>query len=74
MGMSYEVSLLTRQDKTRQDKTRQDKTRQDKTRQDKIRFIAPNYINIDLLSSKIGCGKTRFHFSDFFCCVRVRDG
>ena len=30
--MSYEVNLLTRQDKTRQDKTRQDKTRQDKTR------------------------------------------
>ena len=69
MGMSYEVSLLTRQDKTRQDKTRQDKTRQDK-----IRFIAPNYINIDLLSSKIDCGKTRLQFSDFFCCVRVRDG
>ena len=66
MGMSYEVNLLTRQDKTRQDKTRQDKTRQG--------LIAPYYIELNSLSSKINCDKTQFHFSDFFCCVRIRDG
>ena len=38
MGMSYEVSLLTRQDKTRQG------------------LIAPYYIELNLLSSKINCG------------------
>ena len=67
--MSYESSLLTRQDKTRQDKTRQDKTRQDKTRANCALLYSK-----DLVSSKMNCGKTQFLFSDFFCCVRARDG
>ena len=51
-----------------------DKTRQDKTRQDKTRANCDLLYRKDLVSSKMNCGKTQFHFSDFFCCVRVRDG